>query len=126
MKCPNCGADSNEARKLVRASAKDLVESLTVDHETLIDASAIKATDLAWPLPTDAAETYRIIKAWAEAELVDFKDRMRANGYKTNAGPVRDARAAFRTHMRNAVKFAAGRKQQPVAKKAAQPERKDL
>lgn len=89
--CPNCGVDLSESRKLVRTSAKELVEALRTED---VQAEALK-----------------IAPEWTFAnihfELEQFKDRMRANGYRTNAGPVKDAHAAFRTHMRNAVKFSA-------------------
>jgi len=118
MNCPNCGVDLSESRKLVRASAKELVESLRLDADLL---EWCKAT-----APEFAAEGKRIA-AYAD-ELETFKDRMRANGYRTNAGPVKDAHAAFRTHLRNAVKFSAGRNSGTVrpAAKARAAEKKDL
>lgn len=107
--CPNCGCDLNATTKyLVRASAKDLVEGLRV--ESFIDFHNRNI-----PPHIDLI-----------AELEAFQDRMRANGYRTNAGPVKDAAAAFRTHLRNAVKFASPRKQQPAAKPPKQAERKEL
>ncbi len=106
--CPNCGTDLTEAKKLVRTSARDLVEGLTA-HDPLI---------LAWctlNVPNDVN---------VSAEMDMFKDRMRANGYKVGANLVKDARAAFRTHMRNAVKFAQKR---PVATTVPRvAERKEL
>jgi hypothetical protein len=93
--CPNCGFDRAHATKLVKSSAKDLVESLYLDADLLgwcqKNASAIDCG----------------------AELEQYKDRMRANGYKTNSGPVRDARAAFRTHMRNAVRYSSAKPPAP-------------
>lgn len=94
--CPNCGADLTAARKLVRTSARDLVEGLTLD-----------AALLSWC--NRAAPQHD-----PQAELDAFKDRMRACDYKTNAGPVKDASAAFRTHMRNAVKFGIGKRSAPL------------
>lgn len=87
-KCPHCGGELSATRRLVATSAKDLVESLR--HESFIEW-----INLNIPPHIDSI-----------AELEAFKDRMRTSGYKTNAGPVKDAHAAFRTHLRNAVKFA--------------------
>lgn len=72
--------------------AKDLVEGLSLTDELRSLASSLSLN--------------------AEAELEQFRDRMRSNGYRTNAGPVRDATAAFRTHLRNAAKFS--RTAQPI------------
>jgi hypothetical protein len=108
--CPNCGADLSGAKRLVAVSARDLVESLRLDAD-LLAWCARTAPDF------DAAD-----------ELDAFKDRMRANKYKTNQGPVADAAAAFRTHMRNAVKFGHGRAVRPSpsnAQRSVAP-RKDL
>jgi hypothetical protein len=82
-----------------KKSPKDLVEALTLDVD-LRAWCADKAPHL------DAAD-----------ELDAFKERMRGNGYRSNAGPVRDARAAFQTHIRNAVKYA--RTSVPQSKTAA-------
>ena len=108
--CPNCGFDRAHATRLVKSSAKDLVESMYLDSG-LIDWCNAHAPDLN-----------------AAAEVESFKDRMRTNGYKTNAGPVKDARAAFRTHMRNAVLYAAKRAGGTAPSKAQRPvpTRKDV
>lgn len=108
--CPSCGADLTAAKKLVRTSARDLVESLQ---------------------PHDVSEDFvRLAPEWDGVRFLDeieqFKDRMRANGYRTNAGPVRDAHAAFRTHLRNAVKFAQKRSAPSVKSVPRAAERKDL
>jgi hypothetical protein len=87
MNCPNCGADLSEAKRLVRTSAKELVEGLRFEQ-------FIEWCNLNMPTSIDTM-----------AEFEAFRDRMRANGYRTNAGPVKDAAAAFRTHLRNVVKW---------------------
>lgn len=70
-----------------KRSAKDEVENLTLGaHEREWCASKAPGFD-------------------ADDELEAFKERLRGNGYRTNAGPVKDAWATFQTHMRNAVKF---------------------
>jgi len=40
-----------------------------------------------------------------DVELEAWKDRMRTSGYKTNAGPVRNAQSAFYTACRNAERW---------------------
>ena len=69
-----------------RGSAKDLVEGLALSDELRQLGSSLSLD--------------------SDSELEQFKDRMRGNGYRTNQGPVKDAAAAFRTHLRNAAKFA--------------------
>lgn len=64
-------------------SARDLVEGLTLDA-SLLSWCREKCPELD-----------------PEEELEAFKDWMRRDGYKTARGAVRDAVAAFRTHMRN-------------------------
>lgn len=105
---------SIEPKRLVAVSARDLVEGLEIDAGLFDWCSTFcDSKGFLWSAP-----------AFAE-ELATFKDRMRANGYKTNAGPVKDAHAAFRTHMRNAVKFATKKTNGP-AKVAAKVDRKEL
>lgn len=116
MKCPNCGADSKDASKKARMSAKELVEALRLEGDLF-----------QWCAEFCAKNAATWSAAWIQSELDTFRDRMRANGYRTNAGPVKDAEAAFRTHMRNAVKFSAGRNSgsmRPV--KARVADKKDL
>lgn len=95
-------------QRLVKGSARDLVESLTLDAK-MLGWCAEKAPGFD-----------------PSVELEAFRDRMRANDYKTNAGPVKDAHAAFRTHMRNAVKFGFRVKKAPARTQAKPVERKDL
>jgi hypothetical protein len=45
-----------------------------------------------------------------DAETDAWRDRMRQNGYRTNAGPVKDPAAAWRTAMRNAEAWGTYRK----------------
>lgn len=97
MTCPNCGADLKAARKLVATSAKELVESLRLDAD-LLNWCANNV-----PFEAPSLHVY----------LDEFKDRMRANGYMVGKNPVKDARAAFRTHMRNAVKFSKPKENKP-------------
>lgn len=115
--CADCLADVNRqigsvARKTTRASAKELVEGLRLDAD-LLDYCKRVAPDFD-----------------AETELSDFKLRMRANGYKVGKNAVKDARAAFQYHMRQAVKFGfpvkRGGAMRPAVKKAATPERKEF
>lgn len=47
-----------------------------------------------------------------DVELEAWKDRCRANGYRTNAGPIRDPAGSWRTSMRNAEKWGSYAKQQ--------------
>ncbi len=95
--CPNCGFDRADAKRIVAVSAKDLVEGLQIDADLTDWIARLREQN-------DGALLFN-----PQVELDAFKDRMRTSGYKTNAGPVKDARAAFRTHMRNAVLYAAKR-----------------
>lgn len=98
--CPSCGADLSESKRLVRASTRDLVESLQLD-----------AAKVTWCLQ-------RAPEFDPHVELENFKIRMRANGYKVGRNAVKDAWAAFQYHMNNAVKFGF-----PVKKKPQQFDR---
>jgi hypothetical protein len=112
--CPNCGADLKEARKASKASAKEIVEGLRLEADLF-----------QWCAEFCDKNVRTWSASWLQQEMDAFKDRLRANGYRTNAGPVKDARAAFRTHLRNAVKFASRGKEvvRPVVKR---PEKKDV
>lgn len=96
-------------KKAVKGSSRDLVESLTLD-----------AKMLGWCAKNAPGFD-------AEAELEAFKDRMRMSEYRTNAGPVKDAHAAFRTHMRKAVMYGTKPKtSKPLMKAFAAIDRKDV
>ena len=74
-----------------RAGARDLVEKFEVtDRHRTWAAEKVPGVDI------DAAT-----EAW--------RDHFRHNGYKTRAGPIADADAAWRNWMRNEVKFSRGR-----------------
>lgn len=103
MKCPNCGAD------LPSTPAEKQVEALVLDA-ALLEYCKRTAPSL------DPA-----------AEMEDFKLRMSANGCKVGKVVLKNARSAFMYHIRQAVKFSAGRNTgsvRPVKPRVA--ERKDL
>jgi uncharacterized protein YdaU (DUF1376 family) len=88
---PSPPAQPAPPRKQGRApdarTAKELVEAFTLD-----DSHRIWAAQNTPSVPADA-------------ELETWRDRMRANGYRTNQGPVKDPAASWRTSMKNAEKW---------------------
>lgn len=127
MNCPSCGADLKEARKASKASAKEMVEGLMIDNAMVHDAAQI-LIDGGRPLVGSIDRQYGQARHFAELELADFRDHMRGSGYRLSGGkggPVRDARAAFRKWMRNAVKFT-NRSKEAARPATKRMERKDL
>lgn len=76
--------------KAPKKTAKDLVEALVVDLDMR-----------SWATKNAAGVD-------VDFETDNWRDYLRANGYRTKAGPVKDAAASWRTWMKNARKFAQG------------------
>lgn len=98
-------------REEVESKSKDSSASPQPNTKQKRDRKAPVATAMAAVEAFALDDSHRI---WAaqntpnvppDVELEAWKDRLRANEYRTNQGPVRDPAASWRTAMRNAEKW---------------------